>query len=102
MNNSRNRSGRNRPRCPALSIMDWRRMLLACPINNKGNMPNGDFLMCGNISQTQWRDACIVGRYTIGMWRFVYIAEHDILVRRDFLDWVIANHRAVLSDASGR
>ncbi len=100
MNKTRNTTGRKR--CPALSLLDWRRMMLACPINHNGNMPNGDFLMCGNVSRTQWRDACLVGGYTIGMWRFVYIGEHDMLVRLDFYDWVIANHKTVLANIGKR
>jgi len=96
-------TARTRNRAPNLSMNDWRRLLLACPIPHRGCMPFGDFLMCSSISQTQWCDAAkCPDDYIIGVRHFRYIKRHDMLVRGDFHRWAMNNWRAVLCDDSGQ
>lgn len=84
-----------------LSLCDWQRLLDACPIERKGVLQGGDFLVCNHVSQTQLSIARISGGCTFGEREFVYLPQHDMLVRSDFLAWAARNWRNVLSGTQG-
>jgi len=86
-------------RAPNLSLTDWQRLLDACPIKRTGNITTGDFLACAHVSQTQLSVARITGGCTFGTRRFIYLPQHDLLVRVDFHLWAMSNWRTVLCGA---
>ena len=78
------------------SLEHWQRLLDACPIKHTGDTASGDFLAVGHVSQTQLSIARITGGCTFGTRRFVYLPQHDLLVRTDFHAWALRNWRKVL------
>ena len=90
---------RNRARCrhaPNLSLQHWQRLLDACPIKRTGEVAKGDFLAFAHVTQSQLSVARIAGGCTIGSHTFLYLPQHDMLVREDFHGWAMRNWFKVL------
>jgi len=80
-----------------LSMIDWQRLLAVCPLECSGNMATGDFLACSYAGDTRFGAMARDNRvFKIGNRTFVYIPEHDLIVRDDFRRWAIANWKTVL------
>lgn len=84
---------------PNFSLLDWQRLFAKCPIKRKRRFADGDFIACWNVSQTPLSIARITGGCTFGERSFIYLPQHDLLVRTDFHAWAMRNWRTVLCDA---
>lgn len=89
-----------RTNAPKLSMAEWQQLLSMCPIKHAGTMGNGDFLACSHVSHTQLSVARFYGGCTVGTRHFIYLPEHDLLVRADFHLWAMNNWRTALGSAA--
>lgn len=85
-----------------LTVTDWQRLLVACPIKRAGTFTDGDFLACVNVSTTQFSLARHAGGCTCGNHYFKYLPELDMLVREDFHQWAMRNWRGVIGEEKAR
>ncbi len=83
-----------------LTMEQWQKLLTICPIVCSGKIHTGGFLACSHVSQTQFSIARHFGGCTIKGREFIYLPEHDMLVRADFHAWAMRNRNRVLDDAA--